>query len=231
MNPRVLVCSSIASARARLCACECGSARVLAWLVVALRASECGSACMLVWLCARASVALRVCLLGSVLVQAQLCLRTGASSLRPMHIAKGPRPHVPPADQIVCPPPLLVPLLVTLSLSSTPLLPLVPPLSGEQMLSHPVPEPLVWAFRCGRPSGSLRSLVDIASCRRRAGPAGGRRRAGLAGGRCMVGQAAALLLLGRPATAGTFARNCSQWMPTKSDSKITCTVLSSPQYI
>ncbi len=108
--------SSCADARARahLCACWSGSVCVQAWLMVALRACWCGSA--------RASTALQACLLSSVRALAQLCARASICALQPMHIVKGPRPprNVPPADHIVSPSPLLVPLLLSLSLSSTP---------------------------------------------------------------------------------------------------------------
>jgi hypothetical protein len=95
----------------------CGSVCVQAWLMVALRACTRGSARLPAQLCMRACLALCALRRSSA--------RAGTCALLPMHIAKGPRPHVPPADHIVCPPPLLVPPLLSLSLSSTPFSPLL----------------------------------------------------------------------------------------------------------
>jgi hypothetical protein len=106
-----------------------------------------------------------------------------------MHVAKGPRQHVPPADHVICPPPLLVPPLPSLSLSLTPFSPSsLPQVCGCYHILC-LTRPLVWAFRHCRPSSSFRCLVDIARCRRRAEPACGRRRAGLAVGRGRAGPA------------------------------------------
>ncbi len=168
----MLTRSSIARARARLRACRCGSAIVQAWLTVALHRCWCGSARVLAWLCAPASTALHACRRGPVCMPAKLCARA-----RPMHIANGPRPHVPPADLIVCP----LPSTLTFSPSPSSLHPSppFPPLSGGQKLSHPVPDqPLVRALRRCRPSGNLRCLAYIAPRHRRAWQACGRHRAG-----------------------------------------------------
>jgi hypothetical protein len=149
--------SPIARAKARLRACWRGSVCVQAWLIVALRACGRGSARVRAWLCARASAALRACLLGSVHAPAQLCACASTCALQPIHIAKGPRPHVPPADQIVCPPPLFVPLLLSLSLSSTPCFPSFLPCQVRGCCHILCPTgPLVRAFRLGRPRSSLR---------------------------------------------------------------------------
>ncbi len=191
--------SSIASASARLFACPHGSAPVRAWLCalagVALRACWRGSesARVRVWFCVCARAALRAGWLGSVRVPAQLCSRAYTRALRPMHIVKGLLQHVPPADQFVCPPPLLVPLHLSFSLSSIPFSPssFLYQVDGCCHILCPT-WPLVLA-RSGRPSCSLCCLADIASGDRLAWPAGGRRQAG-----------PALPLLGRPVTTCTW---------------------------
>jgi hypothetical protein len=97
---------------------------------------------------------------------------------------------VPPADHVICRPPLLVPLLLSLSLSSIPFSPssVLCQVRGCSHILCPT-GPLVRAFRRCRLSSSFRCLIEIAGCRRRAEPAGGRRRAGLAVGRGRAGPA------------------------------------------
>jgi hypothetical protein len=178
-------CSSASSAPAAPCATRSprGSSRVRARRQASIR----GSARVPAQLCVHVGLALCKCWHSSVRAEA-------AQALWPSRIAKRPATqHVPPADQIACPAPLLVPLLLSLSLSSIPCFPssLLCQVGG---CCHILCQTglLVRAFRRGQPKVSLRCLATIARCRRRAGPAAGRRRAG---------PAAALQPLGLPATA------------------------------
>jgi hypothetical protein len=118
-----------------------------------------GSARVRVWLCALASADLRVC---SVRATAQHCARACTCALRPMHVAKGQRQHVPTADHIVCLPPLLVPLLLSLFLSLTPFSPssLFCQVRGCCHVLCPT-GPLIRAFRRCRPSSSFRCIEFV----------------------------------------------------------------------